>query len=426
MTSSFSNTIFKPRRHASIFFLFIILLTTFYFIGHEQPLNKFNNSSDCQEKYLTYLPHDGFNNQRIELENAIFLAWFLNRTLIIPPILFFNGVAPIISQPYDELYNLLTQFMQPNNDFKKNNFTFCFSEYKKDCNFVLCFREDQNNCKTVSYTMYNWEELMDFTFLKQHINYIHRQDFSLKHLLESLQIHDDNEVYNVTSDQTQYQQRYYDNPKSTTALGKFKESVNLIDLSKRSEKLLHFGSVFSSIRIVIQLPESKKFWRDLKNKMLPNNPIIINIVNNIVDKIGGPDSFVGVHARLGDGYFVENQNKTVQELIRKIQHDFKNYDVTNHESCLPTIIFLATDVKRDHLSLQPFFKTFPCVFTIDDFNDLLKPLKLLKNPRDGMIMYEFFLPLVDLLVVSKGNKFYQTHKSTFSKYAEQLNNIRQL
>ncbi|CAG8784411.1 1499_t:CDS:1, partial [Racocetra fulgida] len=144
--------------------------------------------------------------------------------------------------------------------------------------------------------MYNWEELMDFTFLKQHIKYIHRQDFNLKYLLESLQIYDDSEVYNVTSDLAQYQHRYYDDPKSTTTLTKFKERVNLIDLSKRSEKLLHFGSVFSSTRIVKQLPKSLNFWKRLKTKMLPNNPTIVNIANRIIDELGGSNRYVGVHA----------------------------------------------------------------------------------------------------------------------------------
>ncbi|CAG8776587.1 31900_t:CDS:1, partial [Racocetra persica] len=54
-------------------------------------------------------------------------------------------------------------------------------------------------------------------------------------------------------------------------------------------------------------------------------------------------------------------------------------------------------VNRNDTSLKPFFQTFPCVYTLDDFADLLEPLKVLKNPKDGMIMYEFLTPLVDLL-----------------------------
>ncbi|KAF9381414.1 hypothetical protein CPC16_009867 [Podila verticillata] len=41
---------------------------------------------DPTEKYLTFLPHSGFHNQRSELENALVLARLLNRTLIIPKV----------------------------------------------------------------------------------------------------------------------------------------------------------------------------------------------------------------------------------------------------------------------------------------------------------------------------------------------------
>ncbi|CAG8792130.1 6854_t:CDS:1, partial [Racocetra fulgida] len=217
--------------------------------------------------------------------------------------------------------------------------------------------------------------------------------------------------------QNRYQQRYYDDATSTIELDKFKERVNLIDLSKRSEKLMNFGSVFSSTRIVRQLPESIEFWNRLIKEMLPNNPTIINIVDKIIDKIGGLNSYIGVHARLRDGFFVKNQKSTINELVERIQTDFKD------NVCLTTKIFLAIDLKRDPIFLQPFFQTFTCTYILDDFNDLLEPLNFLKNPNDDMILYEFLIPLVDLLVVSKGKKFYGTRSSTFSKYAQRLNEV---
>ncbi|KAF0545732.1 ciga protein [Gigaspora margarita] len=386
--------------------ILMILFITIYFIYD----NNVNNLVINEEKYLAYLPHGGFNNQRIALENAIFLAWFLNRTLITPPLIFFVGVAPSIGRPYNKSYDFLSQFIRPN----ERQFKYCFKRLSI-CNLALCFQENQKYCTMVTYTFYDWEELIDFTFLKDHIKYIYRQDFDYKHLLELLNIYNSLEVYNVTNDENRYQQRYYDDPTSTIELDKFKEQVNLIDLSKRTEKLLHFGSVFSKERIVRQLPESIEFWNKLMKKILPNNPIIINIVDKIVDKIGGIDSFIGVHARLKDGFFIKRQNNTVQGLIKSIQEDFEG------GVCLTTKIFLATDVRPDHVSLQPFFQSFSCIYVLDYFKDLLEPLKFLKNPRDGMFMYEFLIPLVDLIVVSKGNKFYGSSGSTFSTYARRLN-----
>lgn len=43
-------------------------------------------SLDPAEKYISFLPHSGFHNQRSELENALVLARLLNRTLIIPKV----------------------------------------------------------------------------------------------------------------------------------------------------------------------------------------------------------------------------------------------------------------------------------------------------------------------------------------------------
>src|SRR5690554_1218960 len=38
------------------------------------------------ERFLAYLPHSGFHNQLVTLENALLLAAYLNRTLLLPPL----------------------------------------------------------------------------------------------------------------------------------------------------------------------------------------------------------------------------------------------------------------------------------------------------------------------------------------------------
>jgi hypothetical protein len=40
-----------------------------------------------EEKFMYYAPHSGFNNQVMELRNALTIAKILNRTLIVPPVL---------------------------------------------------------------------------------------------------------------------------------------------------------------------------------------------------------------------------------------------------------------------------------------------------------------------------------------------------
>ena len=44
------------------------------------------------EKFMYYAPHSGFNNQVMELRNALTFAKILNRTLIIPPVLDHHAV----------------------------------------------------------------------------------------------------------------------------------------------------------------------------------------------------------------------------------------------------------------------------------------------------------------------------------------------
>ncbi|RIB26002.1 hypothetical protein C2G38_2241034 [Gigaspora rosea] len=379
---------FRSKRNTCFLVIIMILLVISCFNTYN-PLSNFNNLSMIhQEKYLTYLPHSGFHNQRIALENAIFLAWFLNRTLIIPPLLMYKGRALIPMYEFNKLYKGLSKIR-------------------------VCENSGQEDCKAEPYIGYKWEELMDFTFLNQNIKYIYRQDFNYTNLIESLHIKNDNEVHNITYNREQY----CDNSLSTKNVF---DCVNLADLSKRPEKLLHFGSLFSSLKIITTLPKNTNFRNKLRQMLLPNNPTILSIVNNIVDKIGGTDNFIGVHARLGDGHFSRHQDMTVQNLVEKIQNDFK--DIDDYNAYLPTKIFLATD-KKNSKSLQLFFQTFPYVYVLDDFDDLLKPLKSLKNPIDGKIMYEFLVPFVDLLVVSRGNKFYRTRSSTFSRYAQHLNRI---
>jgi hypothetical protein len=57
-------------------------------------------SGDPNEKFLAYLPHSGYHNQRIELANSMMLALHMNRTLLVPPV--WVG-WPMTTQPFREL-----------------------------------------------------------------------------------------------------------------------------------------------------------------------------------------------------------------------------------------------------------------------------------------------------------------------------------
>ena len=64
-----------------------------------------NQTIDPSDKFLSYLPHSGFHNQRIAFENALVLARLLNRTLLAPPARL--GSAPITYFPSSILHTML-------------------------------------------------------------------------------------------------------------------------------------------------------------------------------------------------------------------------------------------------------------------------------------------------------------------------------
>ncbi|CAG8534163.1 9622_t:CDS:10 [Diversispora eburnea] len=374
-----------------------------------------------EEKFMAYLPHSGFNNQRIALENAIFLSWYLKRTLIVPPIIYFKNISPFGKQRFHPHYSRLAQL-----PLDKNEFIDC--QERKNKTHVYQY------CVDALYTFYNWEYLFSFKFIKENIRIIHRTDFLHQNLLNYLKITSNNQTLNMTNDQFKFTQRYYDNVESVEPLNEFKERVNLQDLLSKSEKLIHFASVYSINRLVIELPKNKIFWNDLIHDMIPNNPIILKIVDNIVKRIGGINTYFGVHIRIGKG-FETRTDTSIKNITRDIKLDFsetvasmdmKTTTLNPHfnKTCYPEftskypkypiIIYLATFVSRYHKSLKPFMKEFPCVYVLKDFKQELEPMKIITNPKDGLNMYEYFTSLVDILVASKGIKFYGTYLSTAS------------
>ncbi|KAM0749365.1 hypothetical protein T439DRAFT_363921 [Meredithblackwellia eburnea MCA 4105] len=96
-----------------------------------------------------------------------------------------------------------------------------------------------------------------------------------------------------------------------------------------------------------------------------------------------------------------------------------------------TPIYLATDSRSplDDPFLQPFFKAFPCVFMLSDFD---RPSELndgivvegvgemmrLVNKLDGVPLGRLFLPFLEAVVAAKGRTTIGTRGSTFSSYAE--------
>ncbi|CAJ0833771.1 5373_t:CDS:1, partial [Entrophospora sp. SA101] len=127
--------------------------------------------------YLTFLPHSGFHNQRIALENAIFLSWFLDRTLVMPPYLL--GIR----RPFRRLEKNLTELRsEPAEIVCKDS----KPKYESSC---IRFHD--------SYTFYQWDNLFNFSIVAEYnIKILPVSDYSDKKLFNILNINDPlNQVY---------------------------------------------------------------------------------------------------------------------------------------------------------------------------------------------------------------------------------------
>ncbi|CAI2173984.1 14210_t:CDS:1 [Funneliformis geosporum] len=411
--------------------------------GNENDVkSSFSNPSTCsdpngvvsnEERYMTYLPHSGFHNQRNSLENAVFLSWVLNRTLIMPPILF-SKKKYIPHRPFDVLYNML-------NGNLTNDIALC--EIKGV--------EDQA-CK---FTQLDWEELLNFEFIKKHIRYVHRNDtnFDVKELYSYLNItNPETQVYTL-AEETRYDFQFYDDENTTQVSNdNFKFLVNLCSLQKRKDKLIHFGSVYHLLRFNLKNEDNIEFINSVRENMIINHPVLLNVGEKISEQLGGKGAYIGVHLRLGDNgldrKFGEKAEENVDQIIKELLNELPTTPLDEDDvylakdlfpveaitidakKCLRSIaaeqrhvpiIYLASDKPRKDQRLRKFFREFPCVFMLSsNFTKYLDALSKLKNPRDGALLFQYFVPFIDGIVAARGGKFIGTPESTFSDYVYRL------
>ncbi|GBC42192.2 CigA protein [Rhizophagus irregularis DAOM 181602=DAOM 197198] len=357
--------------------------------------NNNNNNYDENEKFLTYLPHSQFHNQLIELKNAIVLAYLTNRTLIIPPIIHFTRNFSIPYAPLNRLYDRLNYYEN-------------IKRIRSSCNIKNSKEEEEKGycsldyIKHDSFIIINWEEIFDLNWIKNQIKIINRNDFSIEGL------------YKICN----------------------------IPINNRKEKLIHTDSLFGSFRIDFKNENIIKWKSEMDRNFLISHPILLKVVNNIINKLGGFGTFLGVHVRTGDSIFKENIKNTIDLIIKDIKNTSqipsqippqippqispqmidipksKNHFI-NCKSRNKRIIFIATDSSNPFMELSKIFFTFDCVFTLKDFEDLIEPLRDINYTFDRNIkMLDFFYPLIDLLIIANGMDVIGTPNSTFSEFAK--------
>ncbi|CAG8443153.1 12261_t:CDS:1 [Funneliformis mosseae] len=419
----FLRTLPQPIYSRRIFILFLLstylLITLIFYVNKLNPsLCNFNKicdvkeevaSENTREKFITYLPHSGLHNQRIALENAVFMAWALNRTLILPPLIL---GARFPFQAFDKLenyLNFLSKVKQKNcmNMKSKMNLTHC--EKLRD-----------------SYTFYRWDQLFDFTFISRNVKIIHRDELISENLFLKFNMSNDEEQvwrkYGNAQKNSFYDSRMYGNIKSSN---KFSNKHSILELRERDEGLLYFNSLFGSALIKLVIPRNIQFMKEIRESFIISNPTLLDITKRISDELGGRMNYLSAHARIGDGGFKKLSRKWIKNLINDIVEYFhEDSNLSNSADCkqndsmtFSKMFYLASDAhSKDVQGLKPIIQLLPCALMLEDFKDLLIPMNELVNERDGLRMTKFFIPILDLMIAANGKHVFTMRYSTYSSY----------
>lgn len=391
------------------------------------------------EKFISFYPHSGFHNQRIALVNALMLAERLNRTLLMPPVVLGE---PIHWRKYDSLESFHRRGTK--------------ARIADECRAFLLGHGEQEEvpekCKqSFRYTSLRWDRLFDLRRIKQRINIRYRDDYDRSYLQRKYGITND-DTYHI-KDELLYDYRISDT--ENQPLQKYQREIFIWDLARRKERLLSFGSLFGTGRVMYTSQESKDLRDFLFQQFVFSRqalPELFEEADRIMHRLGGPRSYVSIHARVGDSIFERFSPQVMGKLWSDLQKYLPLVAHNEHEQqqqyamgqdhlqCLnedigekkeavdwntmttprhPLVLFMATDAPdpREHPLIQPIFDAFPCVVTLRDLFDFKQSkLATLINPEDGIQYGKYLVPFLDGLIASRAQEFTGSMWSTFSAY----------
>lgn len=426
------------------------------------------------QKYITWLPHSGFHNQRVSFENALILARMLNRTLIIPPI----RLGKIIRYgEFDKLHRHVTLSSKFGLEYCARTSSFT-SFVPPEC---IGYSE---------FTMLPWSALIDLPAVAQVVPVVERWDSSPAWLKRYMNITRSDTIY--VKDSRPYQFQIYDaRTNDRPVKPKYAERLDVEDLEEKysTYKLIEFGSLFGSSRFRLVLPQNKQTRREVRERMVFANFALLRVAREIAEALGEPH-YHALHLRLGDGEFEHAGAANVRRLwwsltvglmglpmdhARQVEASAMGPDhptkaelpepppmidhPTSEETpssaefsfddpltlsrppfsfCRPKIanitqlnypVFIATDAPhpRSNPALALFLRTLPCVFFLSDFDGPGAPLSAIDgaiNEDDGLGLKGFLMPFVDSMVAAMAspNGVIGTPHSTFSGFTVNVMN----
>ncbi|GAA5889087.1 hypothetical protein JCM5296_007160 [Sporobolomyces johnsonii] len=349
---------------------------------------------DPNERFLGYLPHSGFHNQRSELQNALFLGALLNRTVLIPPV--WIG-WPEGLQFYDELQETWTNrvLMHPLSFNLTNSTDLASSPLSQPAHYPSTADEFPSpsdispeerlarlaaaratkaaywtslgyslspegypvhtnvtaaECKSFSpecrWTYEDswlaWEKVVDLESVVRTgiVRVRDRWDMRERAVEELLGVKPEDVL--VFADAERYDFQFVDHVISSrsparpliTPSGKttnhFLRTVSIPAMRRLPQKLVLIGSLFGHQRIQSDLRASppspptppKKLKGNsilafIQSSLPFSSPHILDPARSIRDKLGGSEGYIGVHARVGDGVFVQKAQENMEEIWRR-------------------------------------------------------------------------------------------------------------
>ena len=415
------------------------------------------SAARLNEKYLSYLPHSGFHNQRIAFENALVLAYLLRRTLLVPPIRL--GNTPI---HYVE-YTSLSRHHELSN-----------REGLSHCPRLPLYLSRPPEClEYFEFSYVPWTWLVDLATIADHQTLVHRINMSQAWISDNFDILP-SDIYTLRDD-SPYQFRFLDTATDSSPLDhRYLEDIYIDKLRTVDQRLLQIGTLFGTSRLRLKQRNNIAYRALVRRMMIFTNKDLTHVADSIARSLEG--AFLGVHLRSGDGPFKSKIDNTIQSVLWKILYDvlgfshmetckleesfgeedlglcnLKKTTVTNSKSSITAPppfsfprssrlkcrwrrhlenryhllnipLYIATDLENPdiHPLLSTFRKTFPCIFFLKDFAAETQSLKQLKSPHDGVDLRHFALPFVDALVLGRALKVVGTEGSTFSQFAEDV------
>jgi hypothetical protein len=277
---------------------------------------------------LSYLPHSGFHNQRIALENALVLARLLNRTLLVPPVRFGRKAIPyrkftILQRILDANYTAYLCQLEDdaagrNNASVTQGALLDFSDLPERCT-------PGKKRRPVTYTYLPWGWITDFDFIRQlqpTIQTLGTRSWS------STRFDPRVDDVLVIPDSSKYQYRFIDeiildplsDPRTFTN-STYSENIPLGSLTNHPAKLIQLGSLFGSRRLKLSNPAHKAIRKQVRRHMSLKHPLLQKSSADIAAKISSSGSgFLGAHLRCNDGYFRETAMEHSRMLWWKLVH----------------------------------------------------------------------------------------------------------